>query len=142
VQAPTVQAPTVHVPPMPSAAAAPARSFAPSADEQSLANMAQRLEAALRRPLGANGTRAVPQQQPQPQPLPRVNASVTVRQSDPLRRAATGVPPIPPQPAALRPVPPVPPPASAPQQTAEETATYESLQREMASLLGRKPGSS
>jgi hypothetical protein len=139
--APPVQAPVVQ-PPVPAAATAPARSFGPSADEESLANMAQRLEAALRRPLGVNGTRSVPQQQPAPQPMPRVNASVTVRQAEPLRRASAGAPPIPPQPAAVRPVPQGPTVVSVPQQAAEDTATYENLQREMASLLGRKPGSS
>ncbi len=60
--------------------------------------MAQRLEAALRRPLGANGTRTVPQQ---PQPAPRVSATVSVRQPEPLRRTPIRrVRPIPPQPPA------------------------------------------
>jgi hypothetical protein len=100
--------------------------------------MAQRLEAALRRPLGANGTRTVPQQ---PQPAPRMSATVSVRQPAPMRRTPTAAPPIPPQPAAARPAAPPVVPAQ-PQTSAEEAATYENLQREMASLLGRKPGSS
>jgi len=134
--------PTVQPPPIPPVAVAPPpRPTEPAlADDQSLADMAQRLEAALRRPLGANGTRAVPQQ-PQPAPTPRVSATVSVRQPAPMRRTPTAAPPIPPQPAAARSAAPPVVPAQ-PQTSAEEAATYENLQREMASLLGRKPGSS
>jgi hypothetical protein len=129
--------PAVQVPPI--AAAPSPRPIEPAlADDQSLADMAQRLEAALRRPLGANGTRTVPQQ---PQPAPRMSATVSVRQPAPMRRTPTVAPPIPPQPAAARPAAPPVVPAQ-PQTSAEEAATYENLQREMASLLGRKPGSS
>ena len=47
----------------PSAQAAPSRPIEPTfSEDQNLADMALRLEAALRRPLGANGVRPVPQQ--------------------------------------------------------------------------------
>jgi hypothetical protein len=97
--------------------------------------MAQRLETALRRPL-SGALRATPapaarpatnQTQPaldQPHPAPAPAASPVV------------VP-------ALDAVPQLPAAASATAQSIRtETATYENLQREMASLLGRKPGSS
>jgi flagellar protein FliO/FliZ len=106
-----------------------------ASDDQSLANMAQRLETALRRPL-SGALRATPapaarpatnQTQPaldQPHPAPAPAASPVV------------VP-------ALDAVAQLPAAASATAQSIRtETATYENLQREMASLLGRKPGSS
>ncbi len=83
-----------------------------STEEQNLADMAQRLEAALRRPLSASALRA-----------PSAPA--------PLRSA-----PSPARPAAVAPTP---GPAATPR---SETPTYENLQREMANLLGRQPGSS
>lgn len=135
-----VPQPAVQAPPAPPVAAAPTpRPVETTSEDQSLADMAQRLEAALRRPLGANGTRTVPQQ---PQPAPRVSATVSVRQPEPLRRTPTVAPPIPPQPASARQMAPSVAPTAQPQASAEELATYENLQREMASLLGRKPGSS
>jgi flagellar biogenesis protein FliO len=101
-------------PPPPRAPERPAP-LPPSAD-QSLAEMAQRLEAALRRPVGE--TAAPPQvpEPPPPRPAPR---------SEP--------PPI----VTAPPVPPPPTPAAPPPNSA-----FDSLEDEMASLLGRSKSSS
>lgn len=99
---PVPQAPPVP-PPGPAAAA-------PSSAEQNLAEMAQRLEAALRRPAGE--TIAPPVAPEPPAPLPR---------------AARSEPPAPPTPPA---------------KPAAEKTSFENLEDEMASLLGRpKPSS-
>jgi hypothetical protein len=96
---PVPQAPPV---PPPSAAAAP------SSAEQNLAEMAQRLEAALRRPAGET--------------------------------IAPPVAPEPPSPRAARVEPPSPP--ASPVRPAPEKTSFENLEDEMASLLGRpKPSS-
>jgi hypothetical protein len=147
--------PVVSVPPLQSSPAAPVastaapplRSVEPTfSEDQSLADMAQRLEAALRRPLGAAGTRGAPQPPParHMQAPPPLSASVSARQAEPLRRmplAATAPHPAPAKapPMVAPTVVAVPPPTSADR---TDAATYENLQREMASLLGRKPGSS
>jgi flagellar protein FliO/FliZ len=79
-------------------------------EEQNLAEMAQRLEAALRRPT-------------QGRPAPATAPAAPTAAARP--RPATAVPP---PPAAAPPRPPA--------------TSYESLQREMANLLGRQSGSS
>jgi hypothetical protein len=85
----------------------PAAAAAPSSAEQNLAEMAQRLEAALRRPAGET---VAPPVAPEPPAAPS--------------RAARSEPPAPPaKPAA-------------------EKTSFENLEDEMASLLGRpKPSS-
>ena len=99
---PVPQAPPV-APPAPTPAA-------PSSAEQNLAEMAQRLEAALRRPAGET---VAPPVAPEPPAAPP--------------RAARSEPP----------APPAPPPKPAPEKT-----SFENLEDEMASLLGRpKPSS-
>ncbi|MEY9590091.1 flagellar protein FliO/FliZ [Bradyrhizobium yuanmingense] len=95
-------------PPVPQAAPVPppAPAAAPSSAEQNLAEMAQRLEAALRRPAGETVA-------PEPPPAPA--------------RAARSEPPAPP---------------AAPAKPAAEKTSFENLEDEMASLLGRpKPSS-
>lgn len=99
-------------PPVPQAppVAPPAAAAAPSSAEQNLAEMAQRLEAALRRPAGES---IAPPVAPDPPAAPP--------------RAARVEPPSPPAPPA-RPAP--------------EKTSFENLEDEMASLLGRpKPSS-
>ncbi|MCA1413232.1 flagellar biosynthetic protein FliO [Bradyrhizobium sp. NBAIM20] len=99
-------------PPVPQAAPAPppAAAAAPSSAEQNLAEMAQRLEAALRRPAGET---VAPPVAPEPPPAPA--------------RAARSEPPAPP---------------AAPAKPAAEKTSFENLEDEMASLLGRpKPSS-
>ncbi|MEY9127792.1 flagellar biosynthetic protein FliO [Bradyrhizobium yuanmingense] len=99
-------------PPVPQAAPAPppAPAAAPSSAEQNLAEMAQRLEAALRRPAGET---VAPPVAPEPPPAPA--------------RAARSEPPAPP---------------AAPAKPAAEKTSFENLEDEMASLLGRpKPSS-
>ncbi|UVO39359.1 flagellar biosynthetic protein FliO [Bradyrhizobium arachidis] len=99
---PVPQAPPVP-PPAPAAAA-------PSSAEQNLAEMAQRLEAALRRPAGETIAPPVAPEAPTAPP-----------------RAARVEPPPPPAPAA---------------KPAAEKTSFENLEDEMASLLGRpKPSS-
>lgn len=99
--------PVPQAPPVPP----PAASAAPSSAEQNLAEMAQRLEAALRRPGGE--TIAPPVAPDPPAPPPR----------------------------ATRAEPPSPPPAP-PARPAPEKTSFENLEDEMASLLGRpKPSS-
>jgi flagellar biogenesis protein FliO len=99
-------------PPVPQAPSVPppAPAAAPSSAEQNLAEMAQRLEAALRRPAGET---IAPPVAPDPPAAPP--------------RAARVEPP----------APPAPPPRPAPEKT-----SFENLEDEMASLLGRpKPSS-
>ncbi|WP_025037376.1 flagellar biosynthetic protein FliO [Bradyrhizobium sp. DOA9] len=99
-------------PPVPQAppVSPPAPAAAPSSAEQNLAEMAQRLEAALRRPAGET---VAPPVAPEPPPAP---------------------------PRAARSEPPAPP--AAPAKPAAEKTSFENLEDEMASLLGRpKPSS-
>ncbi|WP_035675345.1 flagellar biosynthetic protein FliO [Bradyrhizobium liaoningense] len=99
-------------PPVPQAAPVPppAPAPVPSSAEQNLAEMAQRLEAALRRPAGET---VAPPVAPEPPAAPP--------------RAARSEPPAPPTPAA---------------KPAAEKTSFENLEDEMASLLGRpKPSS-
>lgn len=101
--APVPQAPPVAPPPAAAAAT-------PSSAEQNLAEMAQRLEAALRRPTGETVAPPVAPDPPAPPP-----------------RAARVEPPSPPAPPA---------------RPAAEKTSFENLEDEMASLLGRpKPSS-
>lgn len=104
--APPPPPPVPQAPPVPP----PAPAAAPSSAEQNLAEMAQRLEAALRRPAGET---VAPPVAPEPPAAPP--------------RAARS------EPAA----PPAPPP-----KPAAEKTSFENLEDEMASLLGRpKPSS-
>jgi len=103
--APPPPPPVPQAPPVPPPAAA-----APSSAEQNLAEMAQRLEAALRRPAGEP---VAPPVAPEPPAAPP--------------RVARSEPPSPPAPP-VRPAP--------------EKTSFENLEDEMASLLGRpKPSS-
>jgi flagellar protein FliO/FliZ len=97
-------------PPVPQAPPVPPVAAAPSSAEQNLAEMAQRLEAALRRPAGET---VAPPVAPEPPAAPP--------------RAVRNEPPSPPAPP-VRPAP--------------EKTSFENLEDEMASLLGRpKPSS-
>ncbi|QIP08783.1 MULTISPECIES: flagellar biosynthetic protein FliO [Bradyrhizobium] len=111
---PPVRAERVAAPPPPVPQAPPvpppASAAAPSSAEQNLAEMAQRLEAALRRPAGDT---VAPPVAPEPPAAPP--------------RAARSEPPAPPAPPA---------------KPAAEKTSFENLEDEMASLLGRpKPSS-
>ncbi|MDA9463909.1 flagellar biosynthetic protein FliO [Bradyrhizobium sp. CCBAU 53415] len=104
--APPPPPPVPQAPPVPP----PAPAAAPSSAEQNLAEMAQRLEAALRRPAGET---VAPPVAPEPPAAPP--------------RAARSEPPAPPAPPA---------------KPAAEKTSFENLEDEMASLLGRpKPSS-
>lgn len=104
--APPPPPPVPQAPPVPP----PAPAAAPSSAEQNLAEMAQRLEAALRRPAGETVAPPVAPEPPAPPP-----------------RAARSEPPAPPAPPA---------------KPAAEKTSFENLEDEMASLLGRpKPSS-
>ncbi len=101
---------------------APPVASEPSAADQSLAEMAQRLEAALRKP------KAAP-----PAPAP-----------EKLDEAEPAAPPPSPPPRAVRPAPPESKPArtetKAGEGAKEGTALYDTLEQEMANLLGRPAG--
>jgi hypothetical protein len=116
---PEPRAPTVQSAPTPT----PAET---AAADQSLAEMAHRLEAALRKPNASAEARA-----PAPQP----------RQTQPAEQAAAPEPapaPLSPQPRAARPAEPKPAPRSAPAaKPPQSTTLYDNLEQEMASLLGR-----
>jgi flagellar protein FliO/FliZ len=104
-------------PPPPPAVADP--DFNPNAD-QNLADMAQRLEAALRRPAKTNEARL-----PEPQPRPMTAELDSALQAHPR--------------------PAVPPPSEASPMRAEPKpakSLYDSLEKEMANLLGRPSGKS
>ncbi|AMA59167.1 flagellar biosynthetic protein FliO [Bradyrhizobium sp. CCGE-LA001] len=114
VKAPPVRAERAAPPPPPipqaPPVAPPAAATVPSSAEQNLAEMAQRLEAALRRPAGEP---VAPPVAPEPPAAPP--------------RAARSEPPAPPAPPA---------------KPAAEKTSFENLEDEMASLLGRpKPSS-
>jgi hypothetical protein len=105
------------VPPAPAVpvATTPASS---AADDQTLADMAQRLEAALRKP-GASGDASPPATPPRVAPAPRTDAAS------------------PPPPRAPRPSEPKAAPR-AEDKTNQSKTLYDSLEQEMASLLGRQ----
>jgi hypothetical protein len=110
--------------------------FASPAD-QNLADMAQRLEAALRRP---NRKEEPPAPQPSVKPEQPVTAGEELAESAP---AETGSPP--PRPGAPpEPPPPSPDEARVPRaeskKAPQQKSLYDSLEQEMASLLGRPPG--
>ncbi|WGD55607.1 flagellar biosynthetic protein FliO [Bradyrhizobium sp. CB1650] len=101
----------VPPPPIPQAPSVPPPAPVPSSAEQNLAEMAQRLEAALRRPAGETVAPPVAPEPPAPPP----------------QRASRNEPPTPPAPPA---------------KPAAEKTSFENLEDEMASLLGRpKPPS-
>lgn len=111
VKVPPVRAERAAAPPPPPPVPPPAAAAAPSSAEQNLAEMAQRLEAALRRP---GGETIAPPVAPEPPAAPP--------------RAARAEPPSPPPAPSAKPVP--------------EKTSFENLEDEMASLLGRpKPSS-
>jgi hypothetical protein len=117
-------------------AAAPAVQSAPTptpadtaAADQSLAEMAHRLEAALRKPSAAADARA-------PSPQPRQESRPEPRQTQPAEQAAAPEPP-PAQPRAARPAEPKPARNAPPAKPPQSTTLYDNLEQEMASLLGR-----
>jgi flagellar protein FliO/FliZ len=116
----------------PAVQAAPTPADAAAAD-QSLAEMAHRLEAALRKPNAPAEARAGA---PQPRQEPRQEP----RQAQPPEQAAAPepqpAPPAPSQPRAARPAE-SKPARSAPAKPPQSTTLYDNLEQEMASLLGR-----
>jgi flagellar protein FliO/FliZ len=99
----------------------------PAAVDQSLAEMAQRLEAALRKPKTAD-TRAPTAAPPAPHELPAVDEEQEIAAAPP------APPPRPARPAEARPPRPE---AKARESAKEGKAIYDTLEQEMASLLGR-----
>ena len=123
--APPVAAPTPPPAPAPAPTPAPAPAPAVSAADQNLADMAQRLEAALRRPIESRPEApepriGAPSVAPEPQPArsaPRISSEVSISPA----RTDSGTAPI------------VAPPVK---------TGFENLEDEMASLLGRPKSSS
>jgi len=93
-----------------------------AAADQSLAEMAHRLEVALRKPNAPAEARG-----PAPQP----------RQAQPAEQTAAPEPPSAPQPRAARPAEPKPARNAPPAKPPQSTTLYDNLEQEMASLLGR-----
>jgi flagellar protein FliO/FliZ len=117
---PRAPAPVVQAAPTPTPADT-------AAADQSLAEMAHRLEAALRKPNAQAEARA-------PAPQPRQEP----RQAQPVEQAAAPEPPpSPPQPRAARPAEPKPARSAPPAKPPQSTTLYDNLEQEMASLLGR-----
>jgi flagellar biogenesis protein FliO len=112
--------------PAPPPAPAPAGNEAFAAAEKNLADMAHRLEAALRRPTPPTEPRPAPPGDARP-PRPVVDP---VAGMDPLA-------PPPPTPYSAPPEPKHEPPES---KQAPSKSLYDSLEQEMANLLGRPPG--
>jgi flagellar protein FliO/FliZ len=119
---PRAPAPTVQAAPTPTPADT-------AAADQSLAEMAHRLEAALRKP-NAPAEARVGAPQPRQEP----------RQAQPAEQTTAPepapAPPSPPQSRAARPAEPKPA-RSAPAKPPQSTTLYDNLEQEMASLLGR-----
>jgi flagellar protein FliO/FliZ len=116
---PRPRAPTNSRPPTSAEAAAAA--------DQSLAEMAQRLEAALRKPKAEAATAAV---RPAPAPEQIAEAEGEAETATP-----PPPPPAPPRPARMTDVKP-----ARTDGRAKEGKLYDTLEQEMASLLGRPPG--
>jgi hypothetical protein len=114
--APALRAERPVPPPPPPPPAAPSQPAAPAADlsaaDRNLADMANRLEAALRRPAGPTRPEPAPPVAPEPQP----SAAPAARTAEPR--------PEPEEPAAAAEAPPA-------------KSGFESLEDEMAALLGR-----
>jgi len=112
----------------------PAATEVPSAVDQSIAEMAQKLEAALRKPKAAEAREGAaplvaPRAASTPEPSAQAEASAPPSTSPPPPSAA------PLRAARAAEAKPVPPEAPA----KEGKALYDSLEQEMASLLGRPP---
>ncbi|MGC2077448.1 MAG: hypothetical protein WA728_15705, partial [Xanthobacteraceae bacterium] len=143
---PAVQAPVPPSAPPPASIAAPAPGEGPTSADQNLADMAQRLEAALRKP-NSDGRppvappRAIPMPEAAmradgPPPPPRV---ARPPESRPELRPEPRPEPRPDPKPELRSEPRVARPEAKPNQN--KTAIYDTLEQEMANLLGR-PGKS
>jgi flagellar protein FliO/FliZ len=125
---PEPRAPAVQAAPTPTPADT-------AAADQSLAEMAHRLEAALRKPNAPAEARA---SAPQPRQEPRQESRPEPRQAQPAEQAAASEPPpAPPQPRAARPAEQKPARSAPPAKPPQSTTLYDNLEQEMASLLGR-----
>jgi flagellar protein FliO/FliZ len=124
---PEPRAPTVQSAPTPTPADT-------AAADQSLAEMAHRLEAALRKPNAPAEARA-------PAPQPRQEPRQEPRQAQTVEQAAAPepqpAPPSQPQPRVARPAEPKPARSAPPAKPPQSTTLYDNLEQEMASLLGR-----
>jgi hypothetical protein len=118
------------------------RQSPPTADVN-LADMAQRLEAALRRPArSGEGRESAPKGEPRARPAPEPPRPPVSAERTPPEPAREGEPPAPP--AAESPAAPEPAkPAEAPEaKPAPAKSVFDSLEEEMANLLGRPPSKS
>jgi hypothetical protein len=107
-----------------------------AAVDQSLAEMAQRLEAALRKPKTVETREASAPSAPAPAaPVATAHAPPATEQD---AEAETTIAPPPPPPRVAR--PPEAKPSRPTAKPKEGKAIYDSLEQEMASLLGRPPG--
>jgi hypothetical protein len=118
----------------PKPAAAPEAQLSSSAD-QNLAEMAQRLEAALRRPAAKADDARAPQPAPKTPAQPAPEPMHDEIEEEPPPPAPT--PRVPTPPESLRPQRGDARPARAETKPAPQKSLYDSLEQEMASLLGR-----
>jgi flagellar biogenesis protein FliO len=168
METPRVEAPRVELPrmapksapmpapmsaPMPAPASAPAPAASQQSADQNLADMAQRLEAALRRP-AAPATSAPRPAAPAPAPKPAAEAPRVAPPAAPpaspaaapasapeVTAPAAAAPEKPkeaPAPVAAKPAP--APSKAAPEKSDKPDDVFGSLEEEMASLLGRPAG--
>jgi len=117
--APPLSAPIAASPPTPAPPIAPTAEAATTPD-QSLADMAQRLEAALRKPLAET----------KPQAAPARPAAAESERAEPAPPPAPPMSPRMPRPAAAK-------PRAEARPNQGKATVYDSLEQEMASLLGR-----
>jgi len=104
--------------------------YATPENDQNLADMAQRLEAVLRKPVAGEPQPETPPSAEQPSSAPVVVAA-----------ASASEPEVPPSVPEIHPVPPEERPAATEEPRPAETKKfYETLEQEMASLLGRPTG--
>jgi flagellar protein FliO/FliZ len=138
IQAEPPSAPLITPPPPPPTPPAPPQS-APAAAEadQSLADMASRLEAALRKPSAPPEPRR-PMSPPMTAPMSPSMPPMSPPRSAPPSERPHPADTLPPVPRAPRPSEPKPAPrADTKPNQGNKTALYDSLEQEMASLLGR-----
>lgn len=152
VEAPRVEAPRVEAPrltpkpaPMPAPAPAPAPAAAQPSADQNLADMAQRLEAALRRPAAPAPAAQAPRPVTTPvAPKPVAEAPRVAPPVGPSKAPEVASPvaatPEKPKDAAPAPKAPPPPAKAAPEKSDKPDDMFGSLEEEMANLLGRPAG--
>ncbi len=134
-RAPQLERPPERLRPVPAPPAAADEPMTPANADQNLAEMAQRLEAALRRPKQPSDQPRASEAAARPAMMSAPAAHEPMMEPDPIPMMAEPV-------AANEDAPPLAAPQQAPQRAAAarpaaQKSVYDSLEQEMASLLGR-----